>query len=163
MTDHQTRLLVDTNVWLDNYVPERSGHAESCRFISYCKEHAVQLLYPVETIKDVFYLIASSFKATVRASGVAVGEAESLVARQLAWSCIDNMRAIACAVGADEADVWLAAKYRSLHGDFEDNLVLAAAQRANVDYLITRDATLIAKATVAALRPDDWLTLQAAQ
>jgi len=63
-------------------------------------------------------------------------------------------------VGADEADVWLAAKYRALNEDLEDNLVLAAANRAKADYLITNDTQLIAKSPVPALTPRDWLAIQ---
>ena len=33
-------------------------------------------------------------------------------------------------VACDQADVWMARKQRCLHEDYEDNLVVAAAQRA---------------------------------
>ena len=153
-------LLLDTNVWLDNYIPTRPGHETARRLLRHARDNDVRLVYAVGTIKDVFYLVASHFKNDVRASGSTVGEAEALVAKELAWSCIDNMRELACAVGADESDVWLASKYRSLHEDLEDNLVLAAAERAGVAYLVTNDQTLIGKSTVAALAPADWLALQ---
>ena len=42
---------------------------------------------------------------------------------------------------------------RSVHGDFEDNLVLAAAERANATYLVTNDEQLIKHAPVTALTP----------
>lgn len=77
----------------------------------------------------------------------------------MAWACVDRMRDFAVAVGADESDVWLASKYRSFNWDLEDNMVLAAAKRANVDYLATNDKDLIAKATVAALAPADLVKL----
>lgn len=153
-------LLLDTNVWLDNYIPTRPGHETARRLLRHARNNGVQLVYAVGTIKDVFYLVSSHFKNDIRSHGQAVGKVEALVAKELAWSCVDNMRELACAVGADESDVWLASKYRSLHEDLEDNLVLAAAERARAAYLVTSDRTLIGKATVAALTPADWLALQ---
>lgn len=55
----------------------------------------------------------------------------------------------------DEADLWLACRYRTLTWDLEDNVVLAAAQRAEADYLVTSDRALIQRATVAVLAPGD--------
>lgn len=62
-------------------------------------------------------------------------------------------------VGADGSDVWIAQHLRGVHADFEDDMVLAAAMRAKPDYLITSDRQLIQKSTVAALTPEDMLTV----
>ena len=69
------------------------------------------------------------------------------------------MDEIATAVGADSSDVWLARKYQRVHEDFEDCLVLAAARRAKVDFLVTSDDALLQHAPVAALSVDDFLAL----
>lgn len=58
---------------------------------------------------------------------------------------------IATAVGCDQSDVWLARKRRRLHGDFEDNLVLSAADRAKADLFVTNDEQLLRHAPVAAM------------
>ncbi len=163
MSGNQECIVIDTNVWLDNYIPHRAGHADAQRLLACARSCDVQLLYAVESVKDVFYVIAADFKATVRAQAGHVGDAEEAVAQQLAWSCVENMRTLANAIGADESDVWLAAKYRSLHGDLEDNLVLAATKRAGADYLVTGDRAFIEKATVPALTPRDWLVLHEAE
>ena len=160
MNDSLASLLIDTNVWLDNYIPDRANSPYARSLFSTAQTQGIQLLYAVESIKDVFYMVAADFKAKVRAQGASVGAVEAEAARQLAWSCIENMRELACAVGADESDVWLASKYRALHDDFEDDLILAAARRAQADYLITGDIKLIEKSTVPALTPQSWLALQ---
>ena len=67
------------------------------------------------------------------------------------------MADLACAVGADASDVWIARKYKALHRDFEDDLVLAAANRAYVGHLVTSDGRLIRKAPVDDLAPGDIL------
>lgn len=58
-----------------------------------------------------------------------------------------------------DARVWLARKHRRIHEDFEDCLVLATAQRAKADVLVTSDEALLRHAPVAALSVDDFLAL----
>ena len=91
-----------------------------------------------------------------RKNGVTT-KSDFLAVQRAAWSCIENMREQAIAIGADESDAWLACKYRPLSEDLEDNFVLAAAERAEVDFIVTGDKTLIQKATVAAYTPQDAL------
>ena len=68
---------------------------------------------------------------------------------------MNTLHELGTAVGLDESDIWLAKKYRTIHNDFEDNLIIAAAQRANVTYLVTNDKKLIQHAPIAALTPED--------
>ena len=154
-------ILVDTNVWLDNYLGFRKGNAAAMRFIAAARRCGATLVYPVGALQDVFALLVIELKRAARLSSPdkAIGEGDVLAFRRIAWACVDNMRKFAVAVGADEADVWLASKYRRLTWDLEDNMVLAAAQRANADYLVTNDRALIAKSTVAAMTPDDLAIL----
>ncbi len=151
--------MVDTNVWLGNYVASRAGHESSRRFLQVATQRGVQLLYPSASVKDVFYLIAMEFKRQVRAEKGSVDERDAAIIRRLAWGCVDNMRALATSVGLDESDLWLACKYRKLNGDLEDNMVIAAMQRAKADYLVTLDGHLARHAPVAALTPDDMTSL----
>ena len=67
------------------------------------------------------------------------------------------MDEIATAVACDQADVWMARKQRCLHEDYEDNLVVAAAQRANADCLVTNDQNLLKHSPAAALSCADAL------
>lgn len=74
-----------------------------------------------------------------------------------AWDCIDSMVEVGTPVGADIGDVWLARHMRDIHSDFEDDMVLAAAERARASHLVTSDRKLIQKSTVAAFTPEDML------
>lgn len=58
-----------------------------------------------------------------------------------------------------DTNVWLARKYQRINEDFEDCLVLAAAQRAKADFLVTSDEALLRHAPVTALSVDDLLAL----
>lgn len=49
--------------------------------------------------------------------------------------------------------------YKPLHNDFEDNLVVASALSANVDFLVTNDEVLLRHAPIACLSSNDMLAL----
>lgn len=153
------RLLLDTNVLLDEYIPTRPSSVESRQLIDLAIEQQHSLLYAARAIVDVHYVISHTFKQMVREERGVVSEADALAAAEIAWGCVNNLCEWATAVGMDDSDVWLARKYRALCDDFEDNFVLAAAERANADFIVTSDKQLLRKATVAALSPKDMLAL----
>lgn len=159
MPSQQTSLLVDTNVWLDCFLPDRPGHAETMSLMLFAYEHDYPLLYPTAIVKDVFYLAANAFKRDMRNENGRLTERDAATATETAWGCVSAMRDRATAVGSDESDLWKACGLRNLHNDLEDNLIVAAAQRSNATYLITSDELLIKHAPVAALTPGDALTL----
>ena len=148
--------LVDTNVLLDNYLPDRPHAHMSREFLDYARAHEVQLVYPVHALSDFFLLLQQHLKRRVREKGV-LSDQDALAIQEIAWACVDSLRESATAVGADESDAWRACKYRSLTNDLEDNMVLAAAERAQVDFLVTNDKDLIRKSTVNAYTPEDAL------
>lgn len=159
MNGEPATLLLDTNVWLDSYLPNRARKEVATALISFAYERSLPLLYPAVALKDVFYLTAAAVKYDIRQQKGELTSCDAAAAAEIAWACVNNMREIATAVGADESDAWLACKLRSVHADLEDNLVIAAAQRANATYLVTNDEALIKHAPVAALTPSDALAM----
>ena len=151
----QLVLLLDTNVWLDYYLPWRSGYAAAQRLIVGTFEQNQTLAYAVPSIKDVFYMAAAEHKRAERAATGALTESAARAATVAAWGCINNMQGIAIAIPLDHTDIWLASKQRPLQGDFEDDLVIAAAMRGKVDYLVTNDGALLRHCPVAALSSSD--------
>ncbi|MDO4532294.1 MAG: PIN domain-containing protein [Coriobacteriia bacterium] len=158
MSEKAITMVVDTNVWLDNYLHNRDGYEAARNFFNLLSSLDIRPLYSAATLKDVFYIIASSLKTEIHREGSTLTKGDTLAIREIAWACVENMRELGTAVCVDEADLWLACKYRRLHGDLEDNLVLAAAERVHADYLVTSDAQLIRKSTVAAFTPADMAT-----
>lgn len=148
-------ILVDTNVWLDQYLPARPRRRDSQAFVDAALERGVELAYPATIVKDVFYLVASEFKRAVRSETGRLTEADALAIQRLAWGVIDNMQEVGTAVGIDLSDIWLASKWRRVDSDLEDNLVRAAARRAKVDLLVTWDKGVLSKALVPTLTPAD--------
>lgn len=158
MDERRPLVLLDTNVWVDYYSSPREGHDAARSLMDGVECAGAQLLYAIQSMKDVFYLVASDYKSWTRKRTGTLTEAQAAAATATAWGCLDNMAEIACAVGCDQSDVWLARKTRRLHADFEDDLVLAAAQRAGADLLVTSDEQLRRHAPVAALSVPDALT-----
>ena len=152
-------VLLDTNVWLDAFDGVRPRSRAANELLDACVRKGIDLLYAVGTAKDVYYLVGASLKRQARAAGEVLSEEQARAASVYAAACVANMDEIATAVGADSSDVWLARKYQRIHADFEDCLVLAAAQRAKADLLVTSDEALLRHAPVAALSVDDFLAL----
>lgn len=154
-------ILVDTNVWLDNYLADRPGSRASREFLDKARTSGAELAYPVHILADFFFLIQSHLKLQARKSG-SLSEADAAAINRAAWSCVDNLHNSATAIAADESDAWRACKYRVLTNDLEDNFLLAAAERVPVDFIVTNDQQLLRKATVNAFTPADAaLVLQA--
>lgn len=155
----QKLLLVDTNVWMCNYVPMRVGHDDAREFLRVAWENNAKLLYPAPVLKDVFNLLGLEYKRQIKAEKGEVNQADAAIVNELAWGCVQNMRDMATAVAIDDSDLWLACKYKVLSPDLEDNIVLAAAQRCKADCLVTFNQDLIRKAPVPAMLPTDVITL----
>lgn len=151
-------VLLDTNVWLDLFDGGRPHSTESAELAGVCMRSGISLTYAAISIKDIYYLIASRLKREARAEGE-LSHGSARAAEMYASSCVRTMDEIACAVGLDLSDVWMAQKYQRVHSDFEDCLILAAAKRSQCDFLITSDEELLKHAPVAALSIADALRL----
>ena len=151
MTGGKPMLLLDTNVWLDDAFEQRRGHDSARELIAYARAHDIDLVYAITTAKDVYYIAAQQIKAHIRATQGSLSEAYATAATDCAWDIAEGMDDIAAPIGMDVADVWMARKLRSVHNDLEDNLVIAAAERADADYIVTSDKQLLANPHVRAL------------
>ncbi len=145
--------LLDTNVWIDLYLPKRPGHIEAKRLVNELIAKDGTLLFAVSSIKDAYYCITATLKRAMRAQNGTLSEDGAKAANAAAWGCIENMQEIGCAVGADDFDISIARKHRVLHADFEDDLIIAAALRSEANCLVTSDAALAAHAPITALSP----------
>ena len=62
-------LLIDTNVWIDNYIPNRPNYRTVGDLLRLALTQGHELLYAVPAIKDVFYLIGHAYKESAREQG----------------------------------------------------------------------------------------------
>lgn len=151
MSEAPRRILVDTNVWLDYFIPSRRGRSVAIEFLRDAYTAQVDLLYAVTSSKDLFYLISSEHKAWYRREHGSLSQDAAVAATSLAWDCLDVLSQLATPVPCDLSDIWMASKQRKLHSDYGDDLIIAAAMRAKADLLVTNDAKLCSHAPVAAM------------
>lgn len=158
------KLVVDTNVWLDYYLPGRPAHESARRFFDAALAVDAEIFVSIATVKDFHYLMNAQMKRMMcedrreegqDASQVVLSPSETAAARALARGYRDNLLELADVVGADTSDVWLARKYEKLHDDFEDDLIIAAMKRVDADLLVTNDWQFIHRSPVAAVSAQD--------
>jgi len=159
MTGRPRSILIDTSVWLDNYLGDHIGSDASRQLLSYALEDGISLLFAPTSATDVYRLITADLKQTERKEHGALDPAAASAIDEVAWSCVSNMSEVATAIGVDMSDLWMAGKLKGVHSNFEDDLVLAAAKRAKADYLVTWDTQLRRDSIVPALDPQSMLNL----
>ena len=120
------------------------------------------MLYTTAQAKDIFFLAGANLKALERAQHGNLTPTSAAAINEVCWGILDNIDEFATVAGSDASDMWLAKKYRGVHPDFEDNLVLAAAERVHADLIVTNDEKLLKHAPVATVTPTGFLALLAA-
>ena len=158
MTTNPPILLLDTNVWLDLFLPHRPNRQKVMELLDEAEARGVPLSYPTKALLDVYQKVRSGNKRWIRASRE-LTEADALAIKRMAWDYVDLMRRKATAIPVDSNDVALACTFRDSHDDLEDDLVLAACQRAHANYLVTTDSALLSHASIDALTPAQMLAL----
>lgn len=151
-------LLIDTNIWVDDCFDMRPKHTQAMKLLLKANEHDVELLYAPHSSKDVFRLVKAGVKNVLRKINGNLTEADALAAHQFAWSYLDYMSEVATAVGCDNFDIHLAKKQRKLHGEYEDDLLIAAVLRSKANLLVTNDEKLLHHCPVPALNCEDAIT-----
>lgn len=115
------------------------------------------LVIPSHALKDVFLVYQQQLKVAAREAGDLPPERAAASARQAAWAALDLVMDLAAVGPSDQSDAWIASKQRALHSDYEDNLVVATAQRLDARMLVTNDAKLVLHSPVAAMTAADAL------
>lgn len=149
--------LLDTNIWLDCYDAARPNHPDAQTLMDLLEKADFTIAYASTSIKDFYYLFCAEHKQAIRQRKGQLTQARAQAIQATAWGCLRNMTAIAVAVPIGEPQIWLAEHMHDLHGDFEDNLILAAVETSNADYFVTNDTTLLGKSACPAFTCADML------
>ena len=135
----RVKALFDTNVLLDAAMCERPGWASAMLLLDEIAYESMDGLIAAASLKDLYYVL-SKYR----------GEA---AAREYVEAVIDAFTLIA----TDEAVCRSAAK--SDEPDFEDGIIRACAESANVDFIISRDETAFRTSKVRRLSPQEYVDL----
>lgn len=164
MTGRETpaplRLLVDTNVWIDYFLARDDRCAAATRLISLADaSEAVALYVASHTIKDIAYILAATMKEQARRCDGRLTEEVAAAAREVAWGCVRTMLDHVIVVPVGQPEILQAFTYRSVHDDLEDDIILGAAHRAGVDYIVTHDKPLARHSPIPCLDVGQALAL----
>ena len=129
------RFVLDTNVVIDEYDGSREFASLSRQFIRYCLASQSMMIVSTHQLKDMYYTLQQIAKKSHRDNGEEITPNIAAACKEYAWGCLQN--------ALDLSDAWIAVKLRGAHNDFEDDLVLAAAERCDAPYVVTNDERLI--------------------
>lgn len=153
------KVLCDTNVWLDYYIGARKGHDAALHLVKEGMRNDIAFMVPASCLGDFFYLCQADFKKALRIVYREISEPQGRAAQEGAWANLAHLLELATVVGTDHGDASIALKHRPIHGDFEDNLVIAAALRSDADLLITDDEKLRRNSPVQTLTVEEALAV----
>ncbi|HEU5343312.1 MAG TPA: PIN domain-containing protein [Ktedonobacterales bacterium] len=129
------RVLVDTNVALDLFLQREPWATEAQGLVSAYTQGKVVGYVPASALTDIFYI------------------SRRIVGADKAFHVIDLCLSAFAVIAVDRAVIDQA---RTLPGaDFEDNVQIACAQVAQLDAIVTRDATGFVHAPMPTLAPKD--------
>ena len=146
-------IMVDTNVWVDLYVPGRPNRTTSLAFFEEATHSHAELVFTLEVARAVFRIVTYEAKRWVRQGTGELSEAYAHAIANQAWDFVNDMQEYGTPVGSSTPDLWMASKLRDVHPEIEDNLIVAACMRIGTDYLVTNDAKLLRHSPVAAVDP----------
>lgn len=161
MIDGRFSLLIDTNVWL-NYLLGREGAVDAAAMVQCALDHEDVLMVTPSILKDVFYLVSTTIKRRVQEEGDRITEESALAVSEISWACLSQIQGMTIVLNLGFAEHLEASALRSKNPDYEDNLLLATAQNAKVDYIITGDKGLLANSVVPAITPAEYVEMRSA-
>ena len=130
------KLLIDTNVIIDYAVSSRPSHSEAVTlFEEAAADKKVELLVPVSSLKDVYYVMCRNYS-------------DEPTARQALRRITETYFTV-----IDLLAVYGRTALDSDEPDFEDGLVRAAAEAIGADAIVTRDAAVFGTSTVRCFTP----------
>jgi len=130
-------VLLDTNVLLDFFSRTRPEHDRATALMQHLRLCEVGTAVAATSVKDIYYILG-------RTDGK--GAAQAAVESVLGTMAILPVDADCCQRAA-----------HSTEPDFEDGIIRAAAEIAQVDYLISRDSTAFVGSRVPRLTPAEAL------
>ncbi len=146
------RILLDTIVLVDYYLGREPG-CGACSSIIALSQGTHALYVASLTLKDVYYLVGATLKRLQRAERGTLTESDAAACNQIAWSCVRHAMDFAIVANVGKNECLDAFVCRSVHDDFEDDLVLASARAVDADFLVTGDERLALHSPVGALSP----------
>ena len=153
------KIVLDTNIIVD-YLLGREPGCSDCKDLLLGQAACQHAVYVVSlSLKDAYYLVSMQLKRMERQASGHLDDSMAQAANEVAWACVRSLVDNVLVLPVGRAESLLALTYKPVHGDFEDNLVVASARSANADFVVTNDSSLLRHAPIACLSSTDMLAL----
>ena len=133
------RILVDTNILIDTAVPGRAGHEAALLLMDEVAYNEVEALVTATSLKDMYYILTKCGDEK---------DARDQVRNALVLFTVEPLDLDICREAAESDEP-----------DFEDGIIRACAERAGVDYIISRDEGAFSRSTVKRLTAQEYVEM----
>jgi len=155
-------ILLDTNVWINSQLGAQPGYEEARKLLIHARRSGVRIGVAFHSLTDIFYVIQQELK---RANNISAAAGENGIppervaaaAKETAWGVVNSIADYAEVVGGDGSDVRIAALHKTLHDDYEDDLIYAAARRMGADLIVSDDEAFVKHSPLPALSTKEAL------
>ena len=127
------RVLVDTNILLDQLLQRTPWFEQAQPFWQAHDNGQIKAFFPASSLTDIYYIGSKRMGKDASRKGIE-------------W-CLQELGIISVTYST------LQAAYTINGPDFEDDLIIACAQKGQCDYIVTRDATGFPHALIPSLEP----------
>jgi predicted nucleic acid-binding protein len=134
------RVLLDTNVALDDMLERQPFCVDAKRILFMAKQGYFRCFVSASAITDIFYISSREWRS-----------------KEAAMAHLKALLSIVSVAGVNEEAIRRAVSLG--WDDFEDAVQYAAGESVPVDYLVTRDPAGFADAAVQVLSPAEFLDL----
>lgn len=157
------KVMLDTNIVVDYLLGRTPGCTDCAKLLSMHHANSHTVYISALTLKDAYYLVSMQLKRMERKASGTLSEAMAQAANEVAWACIRELVENTLVLSTGRAESLQAFVLRSTHPDFEDNLIVATALSAGIDYLVSNDTELIRHSPIACLSSTDAVALLEAE
>ena len=134
-----SKMLLDTNTLLDYVIPDRPESDEALELVKLIINHVHTGLVAASSLNDFYYISRKTLSEQERRDWLRIF---------IRIFDIEELDVEACAIALD-----------SNEPDYEDGCIRAIAERAQVDFIITRDRTAFERSWVKAYSAKPFLEL----
>ena len=154
-------LMLDTCIWINSQIGTNSGHEAAWKLIVAARRRGMLLGIAPHSLSTVFYVVYRYLRRFDADNDSIAHKDAAAAAKETAWGVVNGIMDYATVVGADGSDARIAALHKSVHDDFEDDLVLAAARRMQADLIVSDDLEFVRHSPLPIMTADDalrWIT-----
>lgn len=150
-------LMLDTCIWVNSQIGTNRGHEAARKLIVAARKRGMQLGIAPHSLSTVFYVVCRHLGRFKAKDDSVSPECAAAAVKETAWGVVNSIMDYAIVIGADGSDARIAALHKSVHDDFEDDLVLAAARRMRADLIVSDDLGFVKHSPLPIMTADDAL------